>query len=64
MAVINAKEKEKGYAPQWKSEFLKHFNAVRKFNAHRATYAERLALLESLKAMHQRLGSALETGPG
>ncbi len=61
MAIINCKEEETGYLDQWKSEFRKHFNAVRLFNAHRATYAERIELLESLKSIDQDWETALET---
>jgi len=60
MAIINSKEDESGYLEQWKSEFRKHFNSIRKFNAHRATYAERIALLESLKSIDQDWEPALE----
>jgi hypothetical protein len=61
MAIINSKEDETGYLEQWKNEFRKHFNSVRVFNAHKATYAERITLLESLKSIDQDWESALET---
>ncbi len=61
MAIINCKEDETNYLEQWKSEFRKHFNAIRVFNAHRATYAERIELLENLKGIDQDWGTALET---
>lgn len=61
MAVINCKEDETGYLEQWKNEFRKHFNAIRVFNAHRATYAERIELLENLKSIDQDWAPALET---
>lgn len=61
MAIINSKEAEQSYLEQWKSEFRKHFNAVRRFNAHQATYAERIALLENLKSIDQDWQPALET---
>jgi hypothetical protein len=61
MAIINCKEDETGYLDQWKTEFRKHFNAIRLFNAHRATYAERIVLLENLKGMEQDWEPALET---
>jgi hypothetical protein len=44
----------------WKSEFRKHFNAIKVFNAHRATYAERIELLENLKSIDQDWAPALE----
>ncbi|MBC8420078.1 MAG: GTPase/DUF3482 domain-containing protein [Desulfobacterales bacterium] len=61
MAIINCKEDETAYLEQWKMEFRKHFNAVRVFNANKATYAERIELLESLKSIDQDWGPALET---
>jgi hypothetical protein len=61
IAIINCKETEQNYLEQWKSEFRKHFNAVRRFNAHKATYAERIALLENLKSIDQDWQPVLET---
>ena len=61
MAIINCKEDETAYLDNWKTEFRKHFNATRVFNANRATYAERIELLESLKAIDQDWGTALDT---
>jgi hypothetical protein len=61
MAIINCKENETGYLDQWKNEFRKHFNSVRIFNAHKATYAERLELLDTLKSIDQDWRPALET---
>jgi hypothetical protein len=50
MAVINEKEKNRGdFIDDWKTEARKHFNTIRMFDAHRATYAARIDLLESLK---------------
>ncbi len=53
MAVINCKDDNFRYLDDWKDEFRKRFNAIRLFNAHRATYRERIELLESLKAIDQ-----------
>ncbi len=61
MAILNCKEDETGYLDQWKREFRKHFNSIRIFNANKATYAERIELLETLKGIDQDWGSALET---
>lgn len=61
MAIINCKEDETTYLDQWKTEFRKHFNAIRLFNAHRATYAERIMLLENLKVIEQDWEPALKT---
>jgi len=61
MAVLNSKEDETGFLEQWKEEFRRTFNIFRVFNAHRATYAERIALLEALKHIDQDRQAALDT---
>lgn len=53
MAVINCKDQSDEFLEDWKTEFRKNFNSNRVFNAHRATYAERLLLLEALKSIDQ-----------
>ena len=53
MAIINLKEEDSRYLSEWKSAFRLHFNAIRVFNAHQATYAERIDLLENLKSIDQ-----------
>lgn len=55
MAVINSKGDDTAYLGQWQSEFRKHFNAVRLFNSSRATYRQRIELLESLRSIDQEL---------
>ena len=59
MAIINCKDETLAFMDEWKSEFRKHFNIVRIFNAHTATYKERIELLESLKAIDQDWQPAL-----
>lgn len=59
MALINPKSFCGEDLAQWKNACAKSFNAIRIFDAHRATYSERIALLESLKAIHQDWESAL-----
>ena len=61
MAVINCKEEETAFLADWQSAFRKHFNAVRLFNSCRATYRQRIELLESLKAIDQQLEPVLKT---
>jgi len=61
MAILNCKEGDTRYLEQWQLDFRKHFNSVRIFNATRATYAERIALLESLRAIDQDNEQALRT---
>jgi len=53
MAVINCKDDSAEHLDSWKIEFRKNFNSNRLFNAHRATYAERILLLEALKSIDQ-----------
>ncbi|MHB8811458.1 MAG: GTPase/DUF3482 domain-containing protein [Desulfobulbaceae bacterium] len=61
MAILNSKEDAAAYLEQWKDEFRKTFNVFRVFNAHRATYAERISLLEALKHIDQDWQAALDT---
>ncbi len=53
MAIINCKDDNFNQLENWKNEFRKNFNANRVFNAHRATYAERILLFEALKSIDQ-----------
>ena len=53
MAVINCKDDILSHLDSWKSEFRRSFNSNRLFNAHRATYAERILLLEALQSIDQ-----------
>ncbi len=53
MAIINCKADATAHLDAWKSEFRMNFNSSRVFNAHRATYAERILLLETLKSIDQ-----------
>lgn len=59
MSIINCKAGETDWLDEWKTEFRRHFNANRVFNAHKATWSERIDLLESLKAVDQDWQSAL-----
>ena len=61
MAIINCKEDDAEYLSQWKTAFRRHFNSIRVFNAHQATYAERISLLESLKGIDQDWIGSLAT---
>jgi hypothetical protein len=53
MAVINPKQADDQFLAAWKDELAKHFNSCRIFNAHQATYRERIDLLEALKSIDQ-----------
>ncbi len=62
MAVINTKDRQREqYIEDWKNAARKHFNTIRIFDSHRASFAERMALLESLKAIDPDWQEALET---
>lgn len=54
MAILNNLSNQTRYMNQWRDALSKAFNSVREFNAHRATYAERIKLLEALKSIDQR----------
>ena len=53
MAVINSKQEDAHHLGAWKDELARHFNSIRLFNAHRATYSERIGLLDALKSIDQ-----------
>ncbi len=53
MSIINCKGGDTTYLESWKNEFRRTFNSIRAFNAHRATYRERIELLECLKSVDQ-----------
>lgn len=60
MAILNCKEDEPDFLDGWQSEFRKHFNSIRIFNSVRATYAQRIGLLQSLKSIDQSIEGVLE----
>lgn len=54
MAILNNLTSNHKHMATWQDALNKSFNSVREFNAHRATYAERIALLNALKTIDQR----------
>lgn len=61
MIVINSKEKGAANNIEiWKNEARKHFNTIRLFDAHKASFAQRIDLLESLKHIDPDWQPALE----
>ena len=50
LALINSKDDSDDFTVAWRTELKKHLPA-RVFNAHRATFADRLALFEALRAL-------------
>ncbi|PIE57389.1 MAG: hypothetical protein CSA33_08950 [Desulfobulbus propionicus] len=59
MAILNSKDNETGFLENWHVAFRKHFNATRLFNSAKATYVQRIELLESLKSIDQKWEPAL-----
>jgi len=59
MAVINSKIDETAYLGEWKAAFAKTFNMNLQFNAHRASFTERIELLEALQHIEQEWGAPL-----
>jgi small GTP-binding protein len=54
MAILNNLTNQHRYMSQWQDALNLAFNSVREFNAHRATYSERIKLLNALKSIDQR----------
>lgn len=52
LAIINRTGHD-DYIEKWKRMLGSHFNAVREFNAHHATFADRLELLDTLASIEQ-----------
>lgn len=52
LAIINRTSSD-DYVADWKRRLGLHFNAVREFNAHHASFADRLELLETLAGIEQ-----------
>ena len=52
LAIINRTSAD-DHVQDWKRRLGLHFNAVREFNAHHATFADRLELLETLAGIEQ-----------
>ncbi|MBK1642022.1 GTP-binding protein HSR1 [Chromatium okenii] len=54
MAILNNLTNQHRYMIDWQKALNLAFNSVREFNAHRATYSERIKLLNALKSIDQR----------
>ena len=52
LAIINRSSTD-DHVQEWKRRLGLHFNAVREFNAHSATFADRIELLETLAGIEQ-----------
>lgn len=52
LAIIN-RTGEDNHVAEWKERLSQHFSAVREFNAHKANFADRVELLETLAGIEQ-----------
>ncbi|MCX6976495.1 MAG: GTPase/DUF3482 domain-containing protein [Verrucomicrobia bacterium] len=52
LAIINPTHRP-DHVQDWKRQLSLHFNAIREFNAHHATFADRIELLEALAEIEQ-----------
>jgi uncharacterized protein DUF3482/50S ribosome-binding GTPase len=52
LAIINRTGAD-DHVQEWKRRLALHFNAIREFDAHRATFADRIELLETLAGIEQ-----------
>lgn len=53
MALLNCKREGSAYHEVWRDAVGRRFNIIRDFNAHHATFSERIHLLEALKVLNQ-----------
>jgi tRNA U34 5-carboxymethylaminomethyl modifying GTPase MnmE/TrmE len=60
MAILNNQTNVDRHMGAWRDSLNMAFNAVREFNAHRATYDERIRLLAALKTIDQRWEAGLD----
>ena len=60
MAIINCKSEDTAWLAEWQAEFRKHFNSIRLFNPCRASYQERIELLQSLRSIDQEIQPILD----
>jgi len=60
MAVINSKGEDLAYIKEWQGELNRHFNSVRRFDAKRAAFGERINLLGALGISYQSWGEKLD----
>ncbi|MGA0333094.1 MAG: DUF3482 domain-containing protein [Kiritimatiellia bacterium] len=48
MALLNCKRENRSFLPEWEAALKRRFNLVREFNAHRATFSERMDLFDAM----------------
>lgn len=52
MALLNRKRENRDHVHSWKEALNRRFNLVREFNAHHATFTERMSLLEAMALLN------------
>lgn len=60
IAVINSKQGSDNYTTKWKEELRKTFGTVREFNAHQATFRDRMDLLRVIRGVIQEWEGVLD----
>jgi hypothetical protein len=64
MAIINCKREGRDFSQSWQDACSRHFNSIRRFDAHRSDFADRIALFEALMTLDQdwqsRIGRVVE----
>jgi hypothetical protein len=53
MAIINCKRQGRDFSSDWQQACARHFNSIRRFDAHRSSFADRIALFEALMTLDQ-----------
>ena len=61
MAILNRKRETDTFLEPWREAVGRRFNIIRDFNAHNATFQERVQLLEAMKVLNQVWEAPLET---
>jgi hypothetical protein len=60
IGVINPKERDGEYLHEWKKFMNTDFNHIHEFNAHRATFKDRIKLLEAARAIMQEWEGSMD----
>lgn len=60
MALVNHRNPERDFLASWKQELNRHFNLVRVFNAHEASFSNRRRLLQGLRELDPDWARALD----
>ncbi|MDA3874270.1 MAG: DUF3482 domain-containing protein, partial [Kiritimatiellae bacterium] len=61
LALLNFKRDNRDYLTEWQEALNRRFNLVREFNAHHATFQERMSLLEALALLSPEQETALKS---